>query len=124
MPREKWICPWHHCVACGKPAVAWCMHCPNAYCKTHNDVLRSHPQLGVVCDEHDDDLEDTLAFYKEVVGGIANLLPNPNVPLEQQREFKFHCLMFSILLVGSVKEIQAVFLCCWFKYLFYIFSEL
>ena len=38
MPREKWFCPWHHCVQCGKLAVAFCMHCPNAYCKNHNTV--------------------------------------------------------------------------------------
>ena len=41
MPREKWFCPWHHCVQCGKLAVAYCMHCPNAYCKNHNTVINS-----------------------------------------------------------------------------------
>ena len=41
MPREKWFCPWHHCVQCGKLAVAFCMHCPNAYCKNHNTVGKS-----------------------------------------------------------------------------------
>ena len=45
MPREKWFCPWHHCVSCGKPAQVghnldlifptWYAHifllvCPNA----------------------------------------------------------------------------------------------
>ena len=80
MPREKWFCPWHHCVQCGKPAVAWCMHCPNAYCKTHNTVLRTHAQLRTICDEHEDDLEDTLDFYKGV-GGVENIVPHPNVPL-------------------------------------------
>ena len=41
MPREKWFCPWHHCVQCGKLAVAFCMHCPNAYCRNHNTVINS-----------------------------------------------------------------------------------
>ncbi len=66
MPREKWFCPWHHCVDCGKLAVSHCMHCPNAYCKSHNDVVRKHPELGMICDEHKDDIIDLVSFYRYV----------------------------------------------------------
>ena len=78
MPREKWYCPWHHCVECGKPAVSHCIHCPNAYCKSHGDALNDHPELGKICDEHKDDLTDLIKFYRKV-GGIQHLATNPNV---------------------------------------------
>ena len=38
----KWHCPWHYCTECGKLAEgqnAWCIHCPNAYCRQHRDGL-------------------------------------------------------------------------------------
>ncbi|XP_059080477.1 uncharacterized protein LOC131878504 isoform X2 [Tigriopus californicus] len=82
MPREKWFCPWHHCVHCGKPAVNYCMHCPNAYCKTHDMAVNAHEELGNICDEHEDDLDDLLAFYRSV-GGVTKLVPHPNVTPEE-----------------------------------------
>lgn len=78
----KWFCPWHHCVTCGKNAVSYCRHCPNAYCKAHNSTLRRHPFLKLLCDEHDEDVEDMVAFYREA-GGVDHLVPNPNVALEE-----------------------------------------
>merc|ERR1719273_1221659 len=84
MPREKWYCPWHHCVSCGKQAESHCIHCPNAYCKTHNSVLKKHEELGNICDEHKDDISDLVKFYRRT-GGIKNLVPNPNVPLSKVR---------------------------------------
>jgi hypothetical protein len=65
-PKEKWLCPWHHCVSCGKNASQQCSHCSNAYCKNHNSAIRSHPQLGTICDEHKDDLADLVKFYFKV----------------------------------------------------------
>ena len=79
MPREKWFCPWHHCVECGKPAVNHCIHCPNAYCKTHDNVLMEHKELGKICDEHQDDVEDLISFYRRVPGGVRTLVSDPNV---------------------------------------------
>ena len=82
IPREKFWCPWHHCVTCGKLAVSHCIHCPNAYCRGHNTVLTDHPELGRICNEHEDEMEDTLEFYRKA-GGVKHLVPNPNVPLEE-----------------------------------------
>ena len=78
MPREKWFCPWHHCVTCGKPAVSYCIHCPNAYCLEHDNVVFEHPELGRMCDEHEEDIENLIRFYRDVVGGVSSLPHNPN----------------------------------------------
>ena len=79
--KEKWYCPWHFCVQCGEIAVSHCIHCPTAYCKAHDSVLKEHKELGKICDEHnDDDINDLVVFYRSV-GGIQHLVPNPNVPL-------------------------------------------
>ena len=83
MPREKWICPWHHCVECGKPAISHCIHCPNAYCKTHDNVLLEHEELGKICNEHHEDIEDLITFYRKIPGGISSVTPNPHVPLPE-----------------------------------------
>lgn len=80
MPREKWHCPWHHCVECGKPAVSHCIHCPNAYCKAHGKSLTEHQELGKICDEHKDEIADLVKFYRKIKGGIKTLVPHPNVP--------------------------------------------
>lgn len=85
-PGEVWYCPWHHCVQCGKTAVSHCIHCPNAYCKAHNSVLKKHKELGSICDEHKDDIMDLVMFYR-AVGGIKHLVPNPNVPLTEVRPY-------------------------------------
>ena len=85
-PGEVWYCPWHHCVQCGKTAVSHCIHCPNAYCKAHNSVLKKHKELGSICDEHKDDIMDLIMFYR-AVGGIKHLVPNPNVPLTEVRPY-------------------------------------
>ena len=82
MPREKWYCPWHHCVECGKTAIGHCIHCPNAYCKSHNNALKIHDELGTICDEHKDDIPDLILFYRQV-GGIDHLVPNPNVAISE-----------------------------------------
>ena len=79
MPREKWFCPWHHCVTCGKPAAAYCIHCPNAYCSEHNTVIFDHPELGRMCDEHEEDIGNLIEFYRKVEGGVSSLPPNPNI---------------------------------------------
>ena len=31
----KWVCPWHHCDNCGKPATHLCVECPNSFCTAH-----------------------------------------------------------------------------------------
>ena len=104
--REKWFCPWHHCVECGKAATRFCIHCPNAYCKKHDADLMEHSELGTICDEHEDDVEDLIQFYRQVVGGtqvyfneinpevesiflfvvlsgVSTLVKDPNVPQDQ-----------------------------------------
>ena len=80
MPREKWHCPWHHCVECGKPAVSHCIHCPNAFCKAHGKTLTEHNELGKICDEHKDEIADLVKFYRKIKGGVKTLVPHPNVP--------------------------------------------
>ena len=40
-------------------------------------VLTEHPELKTICDEHEDDLEDTVEFYRKV-GGVQYVLPHPN----------------------------------------------
>ena len=80
MPREKWFCPWHHCVVCGKKSVYHCIHCPNGYCEAHN-TLKEHDELGLICDEHRDDIADLIKFYRRV-GGITYLTKDPNYPNE------------------------------------------
>ena len=79
LPREKWFCPWHHCVTCGKPAASYCIHCPNAYCTEHDNVIFDHPELGRMCDEHEEDIENLLQFYRSIDGGVSTLPSNPNV---------------------------------------------
>ena len=85
MPREKWFCPWHHCVTCGKPAASYCIHCPNAYCSEHNTVIFHHPELGRICDEHEEDIEHLIEFYRKVEGGVSTLVPHPNISLHGNR---------------------------------------
>jgi hypothetical protein len=80
-PREKWICPWHHCVTCGKSATKHCIHCPNAYCKAHDFDLKDHPVLGRICNEHTDEFADILKFYLKTEG-VARLVRDPNQPVK------------------------------------------
>merc|ERR1712223_583045 len=73
---RKWYCPWHYCVTCGKPAEFHCIHCPNAYCKTHNSALKKHEELGHICDEHKDDIGVLVKFYRRT-GSIKDVF-DPN----------------------------------------------
>jgi len=83
IPAGKWYCPWHNCVECRISAVSHCIHCPNAYCKTHDSALQKHPELGTICDEHQDNIMDLINFYRRI-GGVGHLLQNPNA--EQVRQ--------------------------------------
>ena len=48
-------------------------------------TCRPPKELGKICDEHnDDDINELLNFYRGV-GGIQNLVHNPNVPLSKVR---------------------------------------
>ena len=53
-------------------------------------MLTEHPELKTICDEHEDDLEDTVEFYRKV-GGVQYVIPHPNVaPDEMLRcEWRF-----------------------------------
>lgn len=81
-------------------AVSHCIHCPNAYCKSHNSAISNHSELGNICNEHIDDFEDILAFYREV-GGIDKLVPNPHTALDDvlgkvfdtQPSSEFYCFL-------------------------------
>ena len=42
--------------------------------------MQTTKELGKICDEHNDDIDDLVNFYRDV-GGIQHLVPNPNVPL-------------------------------------------
>ena len=77
-PREKWFCPWHHCVTCGSAAIKHCIHCPNAYCASHDSDLKNHPTLGNICNEHTDEFGDILKFYNKT--GVEQLVQDPNQP--------------------------------------------
>ena len=35
--------------------VAWCRHCPTAYCQDHADGILIHPELGALCGDHDEE---------------------------------------------------------------------
>ena len=59
---------------CGKAAVRFCIHCPNAYCKKHDGDLMEHKELGTICDEHEDDIQDLIEFYRTVAGGNLHIL--------------------------------------------------
>lgn len=85
--REKWYCPWHHCVECGKQAVSHCIHCPNAYCKAHNTALRHHDELGSICDEHKDDIGDLILYYRRY-GGIENLISHPSMAIAEVKNYE------------------------------------
>lgn len=80
-PREKWICPWHHCVTCGNSALHHCIHCPNAYCSKHASDLTVHPVLGKICNEHTDEFNDILKFYQKAEG-VRRLVSDPNQPVK------------------------------------------
>uniref|UniRef100_A0A8B9LU49 Nuclear receptor binding SET domain protein 2 n=1 Tax=Astyanax mexicanus TaxID=7994 RepID=A0A8B9LU49_ASTMX len=65
-PFGRWDCPWHHCDVCGKPSDAFCQHCPNSFCKAHEEgALRPHPVTSrLCCQEHDDtDLQASAEWY-------------------------------------------------------------
>ncbi|KAI4892089.1 hypothetical protein NFI96_022395 [Prochilodus magdalenae] len=75
-PFGRWDCPWHHCDVCGKPSDAFCQHCPNSFCKVHEEgALRPHPVTGqLCCQEHDDsDLKALAENGKEL--SSPHLLP-------------------------------------------------
>ena len=94
-PRGAWYCPWHFCTICGKSAVSHCIHCPNGYCKKHEDMLQKHKELGMICDEHKDDLADLVKFYRKT-GGVKHLITHPNVPVVKTNtvSFEFDFFMF------------------------------
>ena len=77
-PRGKWTCPWHYCADCGKLADAWCIHCPNAYCRLHKrEFLTQHRELASICNEHEDEIDFMLDCLR-MGGGLAEILPSPN----------------------------------------------
>ena len=95
-PRGAWYCPWHFCTICGKSAVSHCIHCPNGYCKKHEDALQNHKELGMICDEHKDDLADLVKFYRKT-GGVKHLITHPNVPVVKTNTVSFEFDFFIFL---------------------------
>jgi len=51
--------------------------------RAHDGVLTDHPELRMICDEHADDLDDMIEFYRLVEGGVDTLVPNPNVNISR-----------------------------------------
>ena len=49
--------------------------------------MKEHKELGKICDEHSDDINALVNFYRDV-GGIQHLVPNPNVPLSEVKKKK------------------------------------
>ena len=45
-------------------------------------MVKKHKELGAISDEHKDDIDNLVLFYR-AIGGIQHLVPNPNVPLEK-----------------------------------------
>uniref|UniRef100_A0A8B9LPD7 Nuclear receptor binding SET domain protein 2 n=1 Tax=Astyanax mexicanus TaxID=7994 RepID=A0A8B9LPD7_ASTMX len=77
-PFGRWDCPWHHCDVCGKPSDAFCQHCPNSFCKAHEEgALRPHPVTSrLCCQEHDDtDLQASAEAAKELSSTSQASLP-------------------------------------------------
>ena len=97
-PREKWICPWHHCVTCGSSAIKHCIHCPNAYCAKHGSDLKVHPVLGKICNEHADEFEDLLKFYQKTAA-VEKLVQDPNQPIKFVSKGTSFVSSFSLLLI-------------------------
>ena len=56
----KWVCPWHHCDECGKPAVQLCVECPNSFCNAHQAGNTKIFEDKIYCLEHNE-LLDALA---------------------------------------------------------------
>ncbi|XP_040570546.1 uncharacterized protein NSD isoform X2 [Lepeophtheirus salmonis] len=82
MPHGRWFCPWHHCVECGKSAVSYCVHCPNAYCKNHEATLVEHSLLKNICNEHDEeDINSLVNYYKSEDGSVRKMLTSPAAPM-------------------------------------------
>ena len=53
----KWVCPWHHCDECGKPAVHLCVECPNSFCNGHQVGNTKLFEEKTYCLEHEELLE-------------------------------------------------------------------
>ncbi|VDK37334.1 unnamed protein product [Taenia asiatica] len=35
LPTDRWMCPWHHCDACGRPSTVFCQRCTTSFCSSH-----------------------------------------------------------------------------------------
>ncbi|EUB61337.1 Histone-lysine N-methyltransferase, H3 lysine-36 and H4 lysine-20 specific [Echinococcus granulosus] len=35
IPTGRWMCPWHHCDACGRPSTVFCQRCTTSFCSSH-----------------------------------------------------------------------------------------
>ncbi|CDS39953.1 histone lysine N methyltransferase NSD3 [Echinococcus multilocularis] len=35
LPTGRWMCPWHHCDACGRPSTVFCQRCTTSFCSSH-----------------------------------------------------------------------------------------
>ncbi|CAG5130471.1 unnamed protein product, partial [Candidula unifasciata] len=58
-PSGKWLCPWHHCDDCGKPATIKCFECPNSYCAAHTEGSIFKVDDAYICSDHTDLLQGT-----------------------------------------------------------------
>ena len=58
-------------------------------------MLQKHKELGMICDEHKDDLADLVKFYRKT-GGVKHLITHPNVPVVKTNtvSFEFDFFMF------------------------------
>ena len=62
--------------------MAWCRHCPTAYCPQHQEGITPHPRLGTICDQLDEeDLEFLLHHVRDQ--GLDDNLPCPSPTQEQ-----------------------------------------
>ncbi|XP_059149000.1 histone-lysine N-methyltransferase NSD2-like [Physella acuta] len=58
-PSGKWLCPWHHCDECGKPAISKCSECPNSYCAAHIEGNMYKVDGLEICSDHTDLIENS-----------------------------------------------------------------
>ena len=58
----------------GGGEAAWCLHCPNAYCPAHRSALSNNPELGRICDQHEDEIEFLLDTMRAGPGRTLTML--------------------------------------------------
>jgi len=71
-----WLCPWHHCLICARPAVASCILCPVAYCVDHvHGNIHVTLKFDVQCTNHKDSPASNEDFVNAWLQFFASVKP-------------------------------------------------